>query len=204
MTALTVKNLTKQYPGKPVFRDLSVQAENRKVGVAGSNGAGKSTFLRCISGLIPSNSGTIEWTVDQNKYSATEIQPFLGFSAPYVELYEELTAAENLQFIRDLRSDQDCAEIPELIKRFEISEFFDSLYGSLSSGQRQRVKLAASVLHRPKILCLDEPGTNLDEDGHHLVRNMTDQAVVDGGIVLLASNQPHELELCDIVIRLGG
>jgi len=204
MTALTVTNLAKQYSGTEVFRDLSVHAENIKVGVAGSNGSGKSTFLRCISGLVPSNSGSIEWRIEVEKYSQTDIKPFLGFAAPYVEMYEELTAAENLQFIRDLRSEQNCEKVPELIERFEISSFAGSLYGSLSSGQRQRVKLAASTLHYPKILCLDEPGTNLDENGHLLVQKMADRCIENGGIVLLASNQAHELALCDTIIRLDN
>lgn len=170
--------------------------------MAGSNGAGKSTLLRCISGLISPNSGTITWSVDDNNLSPKQIKPHLGYAAPYVELYEELTARENLQFIRDLRSSQDCEVISNLVNQYELTTFADSLYGELSSGQQQRVKLAAAVVHKPSILCLDEPGTNLDEKGHAIVERMTQQCVGSGGIVILASNQPHELDICDVLIQL--
>ena len=170
--------------------------------MAGSNGAGKSTLLRCVSGLTLPDDGTVTWSVDGKNLSPKQIKPHLGYAAPYVELYEELTARENLQFIRDLRSSQDCEAISNLVNQYELSTFADSLYGELSSGQQQRVKLASAVVHKPAILCLDEPGTNLDEKGHAIVEQMTQRCVDSGGIVILASNQQHELDICDVCIRL--
>lgn len=204
MIKLSIRNLSKNYSNNEVFRDLNVKHNGGKMGIAGSNGAGKSTLLRCLSGLISPSSGTIVWSINAGNYPPTEISSFLGFAAPYVELYEELTARENLDFIKNLRSHQPCDNIPDLIIRFEIERFADSLYGKLSSGQQQRVKLAAAVIHRPSILCLDEPGTNLDEDGHAIVKRMADHCVDNGGIVILASNQPHELQLCDSVVDLNS
>ncbi len=204
MIKLSIHNLSKSYSSREVFRDLNFEHSGGKIGIAGANGAGKSTLLRCLSGLISPSSGSIHWSMNESDFSPKEIFTFLGFTAPYVELYEELTARENLAFINDLRSHQPCDNIPDLISRFEIERFADSLYGKLSSGQQQRVKLAASVVHRPSILCLDEPGTNLDEKGHAIVNRMADNCVENGGMVILASNQPHELRGCNSIVNLNN
>lgn len=203
MIKLSIHNLSKRYSGTDVFKDLSTEQRGGKIGIGGSNGAGKSTLLRCISGLTSPGSGTIEWTINNSVYPPNKISSFLGFAAPYVELYEELTAHENLSFIRDLRSNQPCVKISALIHQFEINLFANSLYGKLSSGQQQRVKLAAAVIHKPLILCLDEPGTNLDDRGNIIVKQMADNCVENGGIVLLASNQLYELQMCDSVVDLN-
>ena len=203
MIKLTISGLSKSYSGKEVFSELSFDYERGKIGVAGSNGAGKSTLLRCVSGLTLPDDGTVTWSVYGKSLSPKQIKPHLGYAAPYVELYEELTARENLQFIRDLRSSQDCEAISNLVNQYELSPFADSLYGELSSGQQQRVKLASAVVHKPAILCLDESGTNLDEKGHAIVEQMTQRCVDSGGIVILASNQQHELDICDVYIRLN-
>lgn len=202
MINLNISELSKSYSVKEVFSKLSIEYTGGKIGVAGSNGAGKSTLLRCISGLILPDKGTVTWSVHEETLSPKQIKPHLGYAAPYVELYEELTARENLQFIRDLRSDQDCEKISNLIHQFQLTAFADSLYGELSSGQQQRVKLASAVVHKPSILCLDEPGTNLDEKGHAIVEQMTQKCVDSGGIVILASNQKRELDICDVFIQL--
>lgn len=204
MIRLNIRNLSKNYSGKEVFRDLNDEFIGGKIGIAGHNGSGKSTLLRCLSGLISPSSGTIEWNVNGSTLSPKNIAPFLGYAAPYVELYEELTARENLEFIKNLRSNQECAPVDELVRTFEIDRFADSLYGKLSSGQQQRVKLAAAVVHKPSILCLDEPGTNLDEKGHEIVKRMADECSAGGGILLLASNQAQELQLCDSAIDMNS
>jgi len=204
MIRLNIRNLSKNYSGQEVFRDLNDAFNGGKIGVAGNNGSGKSTLLRCLSGLISPSSGSIEWYVNGSTYSPKEISPFLGYAAPYVELYEEFTARENLTFIKNLRSEQECELVDDLILKFEIDQFVDSLYGKLSSGQQQRVKLTASVIHKPSILCLDEPGTNLDEKGHEIVKRMADNCVENGGIVILASNQAQELQMCNSVIDMNS
>ena len=203
MVTLKVDTLAKSYAAKPVIRDLSFHYDGGIIGIAGPNGSGKSTLLRCISGLTLPSSGSVYWRVNGVDFSNKTVSKVLGYAAPYVQLYEELTTAENLIFIRDLRSPQSCEAITHLIHDYDMSEFSDSLYGDLSSGQQQRVKLAAAAIHRPDILCLDEPGTNLDEAGHGIIEQMILKCVDNGGIVLLASNQIRELELCDNVLNVA-
>ncbi|NBC27263.1 MAG: ATP-binding cassette domain-containing protein [Bacteroidetes bacterium] len=203
MTSLTVTDLSKFYSDKPVFEDLSFECMGTIVGIAGPNGSGKTTLLRSLSGLNQPTSGSIAWTIDTKQYTPGQIQPYLGYAAPYIELYEELTAHENLAFIKKLRSSCHCEDLTGLEDRFEITSFAHSLYGKLSSGQQQRVKLASAVVHNPLLLCLDEPGTNLDKRGHQLVESMIHRCIEKDGVVLLATNQSHELEMCNRQIWLG-
>lgn len=202
MISLHISNLAKRYSSEFVFRDLNLKFEGKILGIAGANGSGKSTFLRTVSGLISSTAGSVEWSLEKKQYDPAEIATFLGYAAPYVQLYEELSAVENLRFIRDLRQNQRCEKIDTLLEEFEIEPFAESLYGKISSGQQQRVKLAAGVIHNPLILCLDEPGTNLDITGMDIIRRMQERCTKRGGIVLVASNQAAELEVCDKVFSL--
>jgi heme ABC exporter ATP-binding subunit CcmA len=203
MVTLKVDELAKSYTSETVFKNLSFHYSGGIIGVAGPNGSGKSTLLRCVSGLTRPTSGAVEWSIHGDKYSNKTITYKLGYAAPYVNLYEELTASENLQFIRDLRSSQACETLSDLVQRYDLTTFADSLFGELSSGQQQRVKLAAAAVHRPSILCLDEPGTNLDEAGHQIIERMIHSCAENDGLVLLASNQTRELDLCDHVLQVA-
>lgn len=204
MVELKVNSLSKTYTSERVLKNLSFEFSGGIIGIAGPNGSGKSTLMRCISGLTTPTDGSVQWIVSGEEFSNKTVTHALGYAAPYVQLYDELTASENLQFISDLRSTQNCEPMSVLIQTFDLSDFSDSLFGELSSGQQQRVKLAAAAIHQPKILCLDEPGTNLDEAGHSIVKNMADTCIKNKGMVLLASNQARELDLCEYVVELDS
>ena len=202
MVHLQVKNLSKTYVSSPVLRDLSFEFDGGVIGIAGPNGSGKSTLMRCLAGLTLPSSGEIKWHIDGEDFTHKTVASKLGYAAPYVQLYEELSTRENLAFIRDLRYSETCASIPELSSQFELEDFIDSLFGEISSGQQQRVKLAAANIHQPPVICLDEPGTNLDEAGHKIIQTMIRSCEQAGGLVLLASNQSRELDLCDHVVKV--
>lgn len=92
--------------------------------------------------------------------------------------------------------------LPALLERFQAASLADKLYGDLSTGQRQRAKLAAACLSDPYILFLDEPGANLDEAGQQLIKDLVGEFRQRERMVVLASNQQHELELGDQILRL--
>lgn len=202
MIDLQVQDLSKKYSRVDVFNALSFGFKTGIIGIAGSNGAGKSTLLQCLAGLLKPSMGTIEWRIDGEFIELNEVKERLGFVAPYVQLYEELTAIENLSFLKDLHPSGSTSEPIELIERFESDKFKDNLYGELSTGQQQRIKFAAACIHNPKIICLDEPGSNLDPSGNALIRNWIEEVKQSNGMVILASNQPNELDLCDYIIHL--
>ncbi|MFO7847216.1 MAG: heme ABC exporter ATP-binding protein CcmA [Balneolaceae bacterium] len=202
MVTLSAEELSKSFGNHRVLSEFTFTLASGITGIAGPNGSGKSTLLRCLSGLSRPTSGKIEWKLNGKTVPGSDLTTHLGYVAPYVQLYEELTARENLKFIRDLRAGQTTIKEPDLLKEFELSGFIDTLFGELSSGQQQRVKLAAAAIHQPAILCLDEPGTNLDEAGHTLVKKISEKCIDQKGLVLLASNQSRELDLCDRIINV--
>lgn len=175
--------------------------------MAGANGSGKTTLVRTLVGLIRPSSGNV-WLEDEARpgvrVAVRDANRFIGWCAPDLALYGELTPAENLEFFARVggrpipREDAECriAEVGLDPKRLRtIRTRF------LSTGQRQRVKLAYSVLGSPAVLFLDEPGSNLDEAGHRAVEAIVVAQRARGSVVL-ATNDPVELALADERVML--
>ena len=104
MTKLIADNLEKKFGRKTVFSALSIETDIPVLGIAGMNGSGKSTLLRCLAGLIKPTSGNVKWILDDKEIDRSDLKNYLGYAAPYVQLYEELTVRENLEFIIIVRS----------------------------------------------------------------------------------------------------
>lgn len=202
MITLNVSKLHKSFKQTDVLTDLSFNWQTGICGIAGSNGAGKSTLIQILLGLIKPSAGSINWTVAGEPISRNDIRKVAGFAAPYMQLYEELTPFENLQFLRNLHSGSDLADPTALLERFKADLFAHSPYGDLSTGQQQRVKLAAALIHNPRIICLDEPGSNLDRDGIELIEDLVKEGRESKKMVIIASNNTTELAMCDDVINL--
>ena len=174
------------------------------MGIGGPNGSGKSTLLKCLAGLMKPSSGEAKWEKETDS-DDRHIREQLGYAAPYISHYPELSTRENLLFLANIRNLAAPKErVEQLMKESGIAHRADVLYGSLSSGQQQRVRLASALLHEPKVLFLDEPGTNLDVTGRTLVRDIVSRARKNGMLSLIASNADEELKLCDEVIYLKG
>jgi ABC-type multidrug transport system ATPase subunit len=204
MITLSVSNLTRKYNRKTVLDGVNFDHSSGVLGISGANGSGKSTLIKCLAGLLRPNSGTITWKRGDHTLTTNELKGFIGFAAPYISLYEELSVLENLKFLADV-SHQDVDEIfyKELLSDNEISSISGKLYKSLSTGQQQRVKLASSLIKQPEVLFWDEPGSNLDEKGRTLVKQIIDNQKERGTLIILASNDPNELELCEDVLELS-
>lgn len=202
MYCLQAQSISKRYGINLVFSDLSFEVTAPVIGVSGENGSGKSTLLKCLAGLIKLTSGSVIWLNNDRQWNQEDFKKSLGFLAPYVQLYEELTVRENLEFILKLRKSTDASYIDELLASLDALNFSDSRFGSLSTGQQQRAKLASALIHRPKILMLDEPGSNLDHKGKKSVEAVVERYRANNGMIFIASNQKYELDLCDQVIAL--
>lgn len=205
MAILKIENLVQRFGDNTVLRGLTVTTNHSIIGISGSNGSGKSTLLKCITGLLKPASGKIVWILKGNQFIPAQLNAQIGFAAPYVELYEGMSISENLEFLRNIkRNGRKQPDFPELLNRFQIAGFSGKLYGELSTGQRQRVKLAAACVHNPPVLCLDEPGSNLDAGGRELIKKTILEFKHDDRMVVIASNQPDELELCQVIIDLDS
>lgn len=175
--------------------------------MSGANGSGKTTLVKTLVGLIRPSSGGV-WLEDGARPGAKtalrDAGGLVGWCAPDLALYGELTPAENLEFFARVsgrpipREDAErrIAEVGLDPKRLRtIHTRF------LSTGQKQRVKLAYSVLGSPAVLFLDEPGSNLDEAGHRAVEAIVEAQRARGSVVL-ATNDPVELALADEKVTL--
>lgn len=204
MISLSVSNLTKKYNRKTVLNNIQFEHSSGVLGISGSNGSGKSTLMKCLAGLLRPNSGNIDWMKDNQKLSMTELKKHIGFVAPYISLYEDLTVLENLTFLSKVSLQNHSGNFfKELLSKTETESLSDKLFKSLSTGQQQRVKLASSLIKQPSVLFWDEPGSNLDADGHTLVKNLLIERKEQGTLIVLASNDPNEIALCDEILALS-
>jgi heme ABC exporter ATP-binding subunit CcmA len=158
--------------------------------VRGKNGSGKSTLLRCLAGLLAPDAGEIHAYEGDRELAAAERRRRVGYVAPDLALYEELSVAENLRFFCRLRG-APFARAEALVERLGLPA--DRLAGALSSGMRQRLRWIWALLHGPLLLLLDEPFQNLDSEGEASLRTLLDGHLADGGLAVVASPVPLPL-----------
>lgn len=205
MISLQVEKLTKKFNRHTIFSDLNFEHTGGILGISGANGSGKSTLMKCLAYLLRPNSGSIIWKQDEDVINQKQLKAQIGYAAPYINLYSELSVIENLTFLIEAGGPRvSKQQLSELLKNVQIPHLSDQLFGSLSTGQQQRAKLAAALVRDPKVLMLDEPGSNLDEEGHALVAKVVRDAADSGKLVFLASNDPSEIALCDNILRIDG
>jgi ABC-type multidrug transport system ATPase subunit len=199
MQKIEIKNLSKRFGRKLLFRGVNAVFTTGVQGISGPNGSGKSTFLKCMIGLERPTTGEVTIIINNKVLTQSEKLLCTAFTAPYISLYPELTVMENLHFINRLQN-KPASEPEKFMDKLGILDLKSQNFGSLSSGQQQRVRLASAMIKQSCILFLDEPGTNLDAEGTHLVESLISEYRSAGKIVLLASNQSKELDLCDRTI----
>jgi heme exporter protein A len=191
-------------PGRGLSATTFAHQGPGMVAVLGPNGAGKSTLLRMVAGLLRPTLGTLELRVDGRTVPPAERRRVVGFAAPELSFYDELSVGENLAFVAEARGLSDRAGVVrEALERVGLFERLDDRVAALSSGMKQRMRLAFALLHRPPLLLLDEPGSHLDDAG----RAVTEAIMKDhraGGLVLLATNDPREMGRADSRVELRG
>ncbi len=141
--------------------------------------------------------------MDGQTIKKTTLRTYLGFAAPYVNMYKELTCRENLDFLLKLRSSENrLGLINETLQKMGLGSLADQPFNKLSTGQQQRLRLAGALIHKPDILLLDEPGSNLDENGKILIKDIIGIFKENQKLVFIASNNSQELGYCDRVFSV--
>jgi heme exporter protein A len=206
---LVAESLTRSYGARKIFGPLSFQVpEGTVLGVSGSNGSGKTTLLKTLSGLIRPSGGTAKIFLEGEEagpgHAPRDVPWHIGWVAPDLALYGELTAEENLTFFQSVHGlPASPGRARALLEGVGLSEHSHSKkpLSSLSTGQRQRVKLAYATLHDPSVLFLDEPSSNLDADGVEVVARVV-ASQRSRGVAIIASNDPRDLALADETLSL--
>ncbi|MGD2114951.1 MAG: ATP-binding cassette domain-containing protein [Acidobacteriota bacterium] len=165
--------------------------------VSGPNGSGKSTLVRILAGILAQESGTVEYVEDGRSLGIAERRRSLGYVAPDLALYEELSTVENLEFFCHLRG-VPRERASEILSVLGLPE--DRLAGALSSGMRQRLRWGWALLDRPRLLLLDEPFQNLDRPGVEQGTELLSGHLADGGFAVVAN--PGPLEVPHVAARI--
>ena len=201
---LYVKDISKSFNRREVLSNISFSlAQTQSLTITGKNGSGKSTLLKILGGILSASKGRIEIECDEKMLSPLHHHAMIGFVAPYLQLYDEFSAFENLEIIQQIRGIRSTkTELYALLDRVGLQRRGNDLLREYSSGMKQRVKYAVAIAHRPTILLLDEPSANLDEEGkgmvYELARNQRSDAVL-----IIATNEVDEIGLCEQVVHLG-
>ena len=204
MLSLEVRDLGKWFGRRRVFDRINFSLEEKSsLVVTGKNGSGKTTLLKILCGLVRPSKGDVLISVDGKTLTRYESKNLLGVVMPDLELYGELTALENLMFLSRIRGmDPDKDVLEEKIGWVGLVGREDDLVFSFSSGMKQRLKYAFALVLEPKILFLDEPTTNLDEEGISLVDQIA-SLQKQRGILILATNEKADLKYGNQIIQLG-
>ena len=204
---IQVKNLSKVFNKNLAVDKINFQIEkNKTVGLLGPNGCGKTTSIGMMLGLIKPSEGEI---IIDNKnlvsFKRDDILARINFCSPYIELPKKLTVKQNLEVYGRLYGVKNLsARIMEVSQDLDIKNFFKRKTGELSSGQKNRVSLAKSLINKPEILLLDEPTASLDPDIGDFVRSYIQEYRSKNQVtILLASHNMNEVDrLCDSIIMM--
>jgi len=205
---IIIKNLNKNYKSFNAVRNLNFKIETGSIiGLLGPNGCGKTTTIGMILGLIKPSKGEIfidEKNIENEK-NRIKVLEKMNFISPYVELPKKLTVKENLIVYGKMYEVKNLEEkIDNLINDLNLNELKNRKTGELSSGQKNRVSLAKSLINDPKILLLDEPTASLDPDTGDYIRSYIEKYAKDNKTtILLASHNMNEVErLCSEVMMM--
>lgn len=195
--------LNKSFGRRLIFNDLHFKFDSVGVyGISGPNGSGKSTLVKIIAGIIGSSKGKILHKLNDKEITEEHLHDHIGFVSPYLVLYEEFSTYENLKIFADIRGVAFNKErVDYLLNKFLLFKRKDDLLKTYSSGMKQRVKFIFALMHSPQLLILDEPTSNLDEEGKKSVYDIVKEEG-QKNIVLIASNEKHDLELCGDIVYL--
>jgi heme exporter protein A len=192
---IVAENIEKKFNHRQIFQEISFELnEVDSLVITGANGTGKTTLVRIISGLLSPTSGKLSYFQKDQKISHEAIYNRIGLVGPYLQLYKDLTARENLTFFAKARDGKvNTGRILELMEYVGLGGREHDTLKTYSSGMLQRVKYVAALYHYPEVLILDEPTANLDEKGKNLVQDIIERHKQQH-TVIIATNEVEEIK----------
>ena len=206
-TPLELIGLSKIYNEKYAVKDISFSVKkNEIIGILGPNGCGKTTTIGMILGLLKPTNGKILIDGIEVENHRVDLMNKLNFISPYIELPKKLTVKQNLEVYGRLYDVKRLkTKIDYLTEKLRLNEFINKITGELSSGQKNRVSLAKSIINDPKVLLLDEPTASLDPETGDFIRGFLEKYQKENMTsILLASHNMNEVErLCSSVFMMN-
>jgi len=190
---LEISHVTKRYGKVVANRDISFRVDAGQIAILmGPNGAGKSTIIKCIAGLLRFD-GSI--TVAGHPNTSIEAKRLLGYVPEMPALYDSLTVAEHLEFMRRAyRMAADAAYEEALLRRFELWEKRDALSKELSKGMQQKLSVCCALIHKPRLMIFDEPMVGLDPYAIKEIKTLFRELKAEGTAVLISTHMIDSVE----------
>jgi ABC-2 type transport system ATP-binding protein len=200
-TVLSIKNLDKNYGSFQAIKGLNLSIEKGHcVGLLGSNGAGKSTTIRIITGQLRPSSGLVDvFGIDPTRYPK-KVHPFIGYIPDTQTLYEDLTVQDNILVFAELFG-QSQKEVDGILEKVRLVDKKKTKVKKLSKGLKQRVLIARALLHNPEFIILDEPTTGLDPSSAENIYSILEGLKKEGATLLLSTHLMNDVDrLCDKIV----
>lgn len=195
---IILENIGRRFNREWIFRSVNYTFQTgRSYAILGANGSGKSTLLQIIAGSLSQSEGIIRYTEDQQPIDGENVYRHIAFASPYLELIEEFTLAELIRFhfkFKPLIPGLDAHSVIALLN-FPAAAINKNIK-YFSSGMKQRTKLALAVCSAAPILLLDEPASNLDEQGINWYTDLVNSYTQNRALII-CSNQEQEYSFCD-------
>ena len=199
---IDLTNVGKRYNREWIFRNLNFQFDlSKHYAITGPNGSGKSTLLQVIAGSALFNEGSIKYSIFNKEVPPEKIFKNLSISAPYLDLVEEMTLNEFLNFHDKMKGWISTVDTRQIIILLKLEKSAHKQIRYFSSGMKQRVKLAQAIFSDVPVILLDEPATNLDEEGVELY-NFLIEKYCEKKLVIVSSNDKKEYLFCEDIIDM--
>ena len=203
---IEVVNLSRYYGHFCAVENVSFNIEDGEVvGFLGRNGAGKSTTLRVLAGLLTPSSGTVRIDGVDMTEAPTSFRKQLGFLPEDPPLYEDMTVGDFLRYVGSLRGMTAAAveaRLPEVLATAQLEDRVDQLISQLSHGYRKRVGIAQAIFHKPRLVILDEPTSGLDPAQLRGMRQVIRALSAESTVLISSHNLPEISHTCDRVLVL--
>jgi ABC-type multidrug transport system ATPase subunit len=197
MDRIVLENIAKRYAREWIFRGVNLELlRGHSYAILGSNGSGKSTLLQVIASYLTPTKGKLSYFSGTEEIPLEKVYHHLSVASPYMELIEEFTLSEYLNFHRELKRFYNDLEVAEVIKIMELEHARDKSLGNFSSGMKQRVKLGTAILTQSDLLLLDEPTSNFDARAIDWFRNLIDTYQKNRIVVVCSNHINAEYDFC--------
>ncbi len=195
---ITLKNTEKRFNNDIIFKGVNYTfSTNNGYAVLGSNGSGKSTLLKLLSTNAMATKGEITYTINNTVIEDSDVPMYVSIAAPYMDLIEEMTPTELLNFYRKFKPLKNQLSNEVFIENLNLKNIANKQISNFSSGMKQRMKLALAILSDTPILLLDEPTSNLDASGVEWYKQLLKDNIKDRIVVVCSNHQTDEYFTCN-------
>ena len=194
---VVLKNTGKRYNRDWIFRNINLEMTHGEgYAVLGFNGSGKSTLLQLIAGNQLASEGEIEYSIDGKNIPSEKIFHYISFASPYLELIEDYSLQESLEFHAQFKPFFKELTIEKIIELTGLQKSKDKELKYFSSGMKQRVRLVLAILSDTPLLLLDEPTSNLDKKGVEWYQQLMHEFGMNRIVLVCSNHQQHEYSFC--------